>query len=486
MTTDTAPQAANQKIRNSDLDDTRCEGFIRRNCLTLGDGIMLMSKQLVYAFLVIIAVIFLVWPAFGQADQAHAEEGGGGHGGSVAGVLVALVVIMLGAKLGGALCNRIGQPQVLGELIIGVIIGNLFLLGPTIFEPLKGEKVLEIFAEIGVILLLFEVGLESKLADMMKVGVSALLVASLGVVTPFFLGWAVGAWFLPDESIYVHIFLGATLTATSVGITARVLKDLGKINSKEARIVLGAAVIDDVMGLVILAVVSGIILGVNSGGEGLSSAGIAWLVAKAILFLFGAIIAGRFVYRPLFKVANILRAEGMLLITALAICFTSAWLAGVVGLAPIVGAFAAGLVLEDVQYKDLGISKAHGLEDLLHPIGLFLIPIFFVYMGLKVDLRAFGQGHIIGFATILTLVAILGKQTSAFGVIGGGIDRFAVGLGMIPRGEVGLIFASIGSTMYIAGHPVIAPDVYSAVVIMVIVTTMITPPLLKWKFSRVQ
>jgi len=447
---------------------------------------MLMSKRLVYTFLVILAVIFLVWPVFGQADQAHAEEGGGGHGGSIAGVLVALVVIMLGAKLGGAVCNRIGQPQVLGELIIGVIIGNIFLLGPTIFEPLKGNQILEIFAEIGVILLLFEVGLESKLADMMKVGVSALLVACLGVVTPFFLGWGVGAWFLPDESIYAHIFLGATLTATSVGITARVLKDLGKINSKESRIVLGAAVIDDVIGLVILAVVSGIILGVNSGGDGLSSAGVAWLVAKAMLFLIGAIIAGRFLYRPLFRVANILRAEGMLLITALAICFTSAWLAGAVGLAPIVGAFAAGLVLEDVQYKDLGISKARGLEELLHPIGLFLIPIFFVYMGLKVDLRAFGQGHIIGFAAILTLVAIIGKQTSSFGVLGGGIDRFAVGLGMIPRGEVGLIFASIGSTLVIAGQPVIAPDVYSAVVIMVIITTMITPPLLKWKFSKVQ
>jgi len=441
-----------------------------------------MPKRTLILIAIAIAVIVAAAPAIVTAGNG--EGGVPGHGSTVAGVLVALVVILLGAKIGGSLCARIGQPEVLGELVIGVILGNFFLFGTDIFEPLKTEAVLEIFAEIGVILLLFEVGLESRLRDMMKVGVSALLVAILGVVTPFFLGWAVGAWFLPEASIFVHIFLGATLTATSVGITARVLQELEKIDSKEARIILGAAVIDDVMGLVILAVISGIILGLGEGGEGFSGFGIMWLIAKAVIFLFGAIVAGRYVYPRLFKIANRLQAGGMLLITALAICFTASWLADLVGLAPIVGAFAAGLVLEDVQYKDLRIAQRRGLEDLLHPIGLFLVPIFFVYMGLKVDIRAFTQGHIIGFAMVLTLAAIIGKQTSSFGVVDKGLDRFSVGLGMIPRGEVGLIFASIGASMYIGQERVIAPDVYSAVVIMVIITTMITPPLLKWKFSQ--
>ncbi len=434
-----------------------------------------LSTTVFFLFLIALPVLCL-------ASEA-AEGSATGDISPVSAILVGLVVIMLGAKIGGDLCNRVGQPEVLGELIIGVVLGNLFLFGIGVFEPLKTNHVLEVFAEIGVILLLFEVGLESDLNQMMKVGLSSLLVAILGVVAPFLLGWGVGAWFLPEASIFVHIFLGATLTATSVGITARVLKDMGRIKSSESRIILGAAVIDDVMGLVILAVVSGIIRGIDSGGEGLTSAGIAWLITKAILFLFGAILVGSAIYRPLFKVANKLRAGGMLLITSLVLCFTAAWLADLVGLAPIVGAFAAGLVLTQVQYQDLKLAKPHGLEDLLHPISAFLVPIFFVYMGLQVDLRAFGRGEIIGFALILTLAAIIGKQLSSLGVLGKGLDRFAVGLGMIPRGEVGLIFAGIGASLQLGGEAVINPDIYAAVVIMVIITTMVTPPVLKWKFG---
>jgi len=440
----------------------------------------MMRKHILRLSGICLALVAVGWTL--SAIAGDGEGAAGGHGSTIAGILVALVVILLGAKIGGALCNRFGQPEVLGELIVGVVLGNVFLFGLDIFEPLKTEGVLEIFAEIGVILLLFAVGLESNLGDMLKVGVSSLLVATFGVIMPFFLGWGVGAWFLPDESIFMHIFLGATLTATSVGITARVLKDMNKIATKEARIILGAAVIDDIMGLIILAAVSGVIIGIGHSDRGMTSTGILWIVAKAVLFLIGAVIAGQVVYRRLFKIANKLQAGGMLLISALAICFTAAWLADRVGLAPIVGAFAAGLVLEDVQYKDLRMARRHKLAELLHPIGLFLIPIFFVYMGLKVDARAFGQGHIIVFALVLTAAAILGKQASALGVIGSG-DRFAVGLGMIPRGEVGLIFANIGAGLRIDGQAVVSPDVYSAVVIMVIITTMITPILLKWKFG---
>lgn len=420
-----------------------------------------------------LAVAMLVWylPAMASAGGEGAEDFGT--------ILFTLVTILLAAKLGGDLVERVGQPAVLGELIFGVILGNLVLIGVPWFEGLKGHPSITVMAEIGVILLLFEVGLESRVADMMKVGLSSFLVAILGVITPFFLGWGVAAWFLPDHSIYVHIFIGATLTATSVGITARVLKDMGRIQDPESRIILGAAVIDDIMGLVILAVVSGIIASVDAGGEGISSLSVLWIIAKAVLFLFGAIIIGGKLSPRLFRFASRMRGAGLLLTTALVICFGLSWIAKLVGLAPIVGAFAAGLILEEVHYRDFTTRGEHELEELLHPLAVFLVPIFFVDMGLAVDLKTFGDTTVLLFALVLTVAAIVGKQTAAFGVIGKGFNRFAVGLGMIPRGEVGLIFAAIGAKMVVSGEQVIAPSVYSAVVIMVIVTTLVTPPVLK-------
>lgn len=405
------------------------------------------------------------------------------HGDPVAGVALWLVVILLAAKLGGELAVRIGQPAVLGELIIGVALGNLTLVGFSGLQPIKSDPFIEMFAHVGVLILLFEVGLESTVGQMLKVGWSSLLVAGLGVLAPFALGWGVGAWLLPNQSAYVHAFLGATLTATSVGITARVLKDLGSSQSDEARVILGAAVIDDVLGLVILAVVTSAIVAADAGGS-VASSEVILMTAKAAGFLVGALVLGVLVSRRLFSLASKLRNRGVLIVLGLSFCFSLSWLASLIGLAPIVGAFAAGLVLEDVHYRDFVARGERGLEELIHPISAFLVPIFFVLMGMRTDLTSFARPGVFGLAAALTLAAVLGKQVCALGVLGRGIDRLTVGLGMVPRGEVGLIFANIGLALSIGGVRIISDATFSAVVIMVIVTTMVTPPALKWSLGR--
>jgi len=420
-----------------------------------------------------------------ESEASHAPQNSSGNqSDTVALVLISVVVILLSAKLGGDLFERMGQPAVLGELVFGVVLGNLSLLGYHGLDYLKSNEVIRILAEIGVIFLLFEVGLESNIKQMLEVGVSSFMVALFGVIAPMILGWGVGAVFLPQAGTLVHVFIGATLTATSVGITARVLKDLGKNNEKEARIILGAAVIDDVMGLVVLAAVSGIILAADRGGAGVSALTIGMIIFKAVVFLVAAIWVGSHLSPAMFSLASKLKVRGTLLATSIAFCFFLSFLANQIGLAPIVGAFAAGLILEPVHYREFRDRGDHSIDELIQPISSFLVPIFFVLMGLRVDLRTFMQMDILGFALALTAVAILGKQVCALGVMEKGLDRISVGIGMIPRGEVGLIFASIGSTMTLKGIPVVSPATYSAVVIMVIVTTLITPVILKITLDR--
>jgi Kef-type K+ transport system membrane component KefB len=406
-----------------------------------------------------------------------------GHGDPVAPLLLALAVILVVAKLGGDLATRLGQPPVLGELAAGVVLGNLALVGVPWFEPYETDAAVDLVARLGVIVLLFEVGLESTVRQMMAVGLSSTVVAVVGVIAPFALGWMAGAWLLPEAGPYVHAFLGATLTATSVGITARVFQDLERSKTPEARIILGAAVIDDVLGLVILAVVAGAISAAATGGT-LSYAAIGFVALKAVVFLVGALVLGVWLSPRLFRVASRLKARGVLLAVGLSFCFALAWMSNVIGLAPIVGAFAAGLVLEDVHYRDFVGRGEHGLEELVRPIAAFLVPVFFVVMGMRTDLRAFADARVLAIAAAITVCAIVGKQVCGLGVIGGGVDRVTVGIGMIPRGEVGLIFANIGSGLVLHGRPVIDPALYSAVVVMVIATTVITPPALKWSLSR--
>ncbi|HLL13917.1 MAG TPA: cation:proton antiporter [Pyrinomonadaceae bacterium] len=445
-----------------------------------------MRQKLIYSLILLAAFTFAARTIF-ASEEAGQHTGGAGHGLNPL-VLIGVALVLVIAKLGGEAFERMGQPAVLGELIGGMIVGNLVLFGITAIEPLKTDVVINALAEIGVILLLFEVGLESNLGDMLEVGWSSLLVAIAGVIAPFFLGWGVAAYFIPDEARLGHIFIGATLCATSVGITARVLKDMGKLNTRVARIVLGAAVIDDVLGLIILAVVQGAIQA-TATGTSLSLATVGIITLKAVGFLVVALLVGRFLVPYLFQGAGKLEGRGVLLALAVALCFVLSWAAAGIGLAAIVGAFAAGLLLEEAHIERMPGHTKHDLHDLLTPLTTILVPIFFVLMGLKVDLSAFGRLDILGFAAVLTVVAIIGKQVCSLAVIDRGINRLAVGLGMIPRGEVGLIFAGIGATLMLpnasgVNEPVIGSATFAAVVIMVIVTTLVTPPLLKWSLAR--
>ena len=400
----------------------------------------------------------------------------------IAAVALHLAIVLVAAKLGGDLAVRIGQPAVLGELIAGVALGNAHLAGIRVFAGIAHDPAIVTLAGLGVLILLFEVGLEETVAQMLQVGLTAALVAVAGVAAPFALGWLVGVWLLPDASVYVHAFLGATLCATSVGITARVLQDLRQSQTLEARIILGAAVIDDVLGLIILAVVTGVITAAGAGMH-LGAGSVAAVIAKASGFLLVAIVLGMKVAPALVRAAGMLRAPAVLLATGLSFCFLLSWLASLVGLAPIVGAFAAGLVLENVHYQEFRDRGEHGLEDLIKPVSGFLVPVFFVLMGLQTDLTAFAGEGVVVLAAALTLAAVIGKLACALPVPSGA-NRLAVGIGMAPRGEVGLIFANIGLGLTLHGERIISGSTYSAVVVMVIVTTMLTPPGLKWALGR--
>ena len=416
------------------------------------------------------------------AVPVSASEGGG-HSDPVAAVVLSLAIILVAAKLGGDLATRLDQPPVLGELVVGVVLGNLTLLGFSGLNHITSDAGIDMLARLGVLILLFEVGLESTVAQMLKVGLSSFVVATLGVVAPFALGWGVGAWLLPQSSIYVHAFLGAMLCATSVGITARVLKDLGRSQSNEARVILGAAVIDDVLGLVILSVVAGAVVAADKGTS-LSYLDVGWTLGKATVFLVGSLALGVYLSPKLFSLASRLRTRGVLLAMGLAFCFLLSWLADAIGLAPIVGAFAAGLILEDLHYRDFVDRGEHPLEELIHPISSFLVPVFFVLMGMRTDLLSFAQPGVLGLAAALTVAAIVGKQACSLGVIGTGVDRLSIGIGMIPRGEVGLIFANVGVALVVGGERVVDEATFAAAVVMVIVTTMVTPPALRWSLGR--
>jgi Na+:H+ antiporter len=396
-------------------------------------------------------------------------------------LLVALVVILSAAKLGGHVAERLGQPAVLGELLAGILLGALGITGFHGLDFVKHDHVVEALAELGVILLLFEVGLSTRLADLVKVGLSAFLVACVGVVVPMALGWGVGAWLLPDASPMTHLFLGASLSATSVGLTARVLRDLAALTSKEGQIILGAAVIDDVLGLLVLAVMAGM-AGAGAATAGGTATAAALVTAKAVAFLVGALVMGRALAPRFFRSAARLRGKGVIFTLALVTCFALSWAAAAVDLAPIVGAFAAGLVLEGVPFQEL-LGAEQKVEDHLTPVATFLVPIFFVRMGLHVDLGSLAGGSA-GLAVLLTLAAILGKQACALAVVTPGTDRLAVGLGMIPRGEVGLIFANMGLALSVAGKPILGPGEFAAIVAMVLLTTVVTPPLLRWRLGR--
>ncbi len=396
----------------------------------------------------------------------------------VAPVAFGLALILVAANLGGHLAVRLGQVAVLGELLAGVLLGNL--PGLHMLSWLPNDPSIDIVARIGALVLLFDVGLELTVGEVLAVGRSAAFVAIAGTLFSLGTGWLVARAIRPDASTYAHVFTGAALTATSIGITARVLKDLGRTGSPESRVILGAAVIDDVLGLLILTLVTGSVTAAGALGS-LSLGTLAATIGKAMTFFGVAILVGSRTAPLLFRAVAKLRTSGAQVAIGLALCFLHAWVADAIGLAPIVGAFTAGLVLEDVHSARFVARGERSLRDLVEPVSSFLVPVFFVVMGARVDLHVLASGPALGAAVALTLTAVMGKLACAMGA--SGVRRMTVAVGMIPRGEVTLIYASIGGTLVIGGRPLLDGPLYSALVFVVIATTLLTPAALKWLFQ---
>ncbi len=410
-------------------------------------------------------------------------------------VLFSLIAVYLVSKLGGELSKRLDLPPVLGELVGGVVVGVSafhFLVFPetgatasdsllmTLMQSLghfdaatlthifeSQSEVISVLAELGVIILLFEIGLESDLRELSKVGYQAATVAVIGVAAPFILG-TVGLVWLFHTPVIPAIFAGAALTATSIGITSKVLSELGQLKSTEGQIIVGAAVIDDVLGIIVLAVVASL---AKTGEVDLLN--VVYLIGSASGFLLGAIFLGKFFNKSFVAIAEKLQTRGALLIPALTFALVMAVVANLIHLEAILGAFAAGLVLDETD-------KRKELDQQVIPIADIFVPIFFVTVGAKADLGVLNPaiaenraGLII--AAFLIIVAILGKVITGWGVFGKpGVNRLAIGFGMIPRGEVGLVFAGIGAASGVLDKPLEA-----AIIVMVILTTFLAPPLLQ-------
>ncbi|MBE9128479.1 MULTISPECIES: cation:proton antiporter [unclassified Coleofasciculus] len=418
----------------------------------------------------------------------------------LAGVLLSLVVIYFASKLGGEICSRINLPPVLGELVGGVVVGvsALHLLvfpegGAQITNSmivsflertaglspegansvfLAQSEVISVLAELGVVILLFEIGLESDLQELIRVGPQAAVVAVVGVVAPFAAGTA-GLVYLFDVPAVPAIFAGAALTATSIGITAKVLAEIGRLSSKEGQIIIGAAVLDDVLGIIVLAVVASL----AKTGE-IVITNVIYLIISAGVFLVGAILIGRFLGPYFVALVNEMKTRGQVLVTALIFAAILSYVAAAIQLEAILGAFAAGLVLAETD-------KRRELEEQIIPVADVLTPIFFVVVGAKTDLSVLNpavpsnrEGLIL--AIFLISVAIVGKVITGFTVFGQpGINRLAIGVGMIPRGEVGLVFAGVGSA-----SGALSPATEAAIIMMVIITTFVAPPFLRLVFQE--
>jgi Kef-type K+ transport system membrane component KefB len=416
----------------------------------------------------------------------------------LAGVLVSLVVIYLASKIGGELCVRVNLPPVLGELLGGVIVGVSvlkLLIFPDVdlgagdslviqwltatagLAPAAAQIVFEresesvaLLAELGVIILLFEIGLESDLQELLRVGTQAVIVAIVGVVVPFALG-TLGLIYLFHTPPIAAIFAGASLTATSIGITAKVLTEIGKLNTTEGQIIIGAAVVDDVLGIIILAVVAGLS---QTGRVDVGTIG--YLIFSATVFLVGAILLGRWLKDYFVIVVDRLQTRGQVLLVSLIFAFSLSYVAVAIHLEAILGAFAAGLILAETEKRDDILKQVQPVADLL-------VPVFFVVVGAKTDLSILNPAVAanregLTIAIFLILAAIVGKVVTGAVIFGQPqINRLAVGVGMIPRGEVGLIFVSVG-----AASGAVSDAIQAGTIAMVIFTTFIAPPLLRLAF----
>ena len=418
----------------------------------------------------------------------------------LSGVLLSLIVIYIASKLGAEAAKRFDFPPVLGELVAGVLVGvsalhliifpeggleasdSLLMTALQFLNGLSPESVTTIFAsqsevisvlaEIGVIILLFEIGLESDLRQLKEVGVQAVVVACVGVAVPFGAG-TLGLMTIFHVAAIPAIFAGAALTATSIGITSKVLSELGQLKSKEGQIIVGAAVIDDVLGIIVLAVVASL----AKTGE-IDAVNVLYLIVGATAFLIGAIVLGGIFNKTFVAVVEKLETRGNIIIPAFIFAFIMAFIGNAIHLEAILGAFAAGLVLDETDARQ-------ELDELIKPVADILVPIFFVTVGARADLRVLNPmvpenraGLLI--AVFLVLVAIAGKLVTGWTVFGQpGINRAAIGVGMIPRGEVGLVFAGIGSASGILSKPLEV-----SIIIMVILTTFLAPPFLRITFGN--
>jgi len=429
-------------------------------------------------------------------DSAHEDEENS-EGAHHFGIIFAMFALVLIAGKLGNFVEKYGQPAVIGELLAGVALSAAGYFGWGFIGDIATNEIISFLAQFGALLLLFSIGLESNIKEMKKVGVRALFVALIGVVVPFVLGaFVLGPIFFADVSSNARLFLGASLVATSVGITASVFRSLKLTKSRAAQTVLGAAVIDDVLGLIVLAVVSSL----ASGGE-LTAGLVSELALKSFGFLGGALILGTVIAKPLSKLFSAIHTGiGMKLALAVGFALVFGYLAEIFGLEPIIGAFAAGLLLDAVHFesfsdpeilddiKHLESDTTHGatvaqlikkhrhghVEDLINSIGLIFIPVFFVYTGLQIDFGSLLEPSLYLTAGVISIAAVVAKFIAGFAAQGSKTEKMLVGFSMVPRGEVGLIFAATGSAL-----GVLDSKLFSTIVLVVIITTFVSPALIK-------
>lgn len=438
-------------------------------------------------------------------------------------VLLGVTTILFFAILGRYIARRLNQPSVLGELLMGVLLGNLCyyygfqlmtllregpatfaivkemlhgasltqavntvvpnpiyapqiinaLSGPNGAEYLKIVYVIDIFSRYGIIFLLFMVGLESSVEELKHTGRDSFFVAIIGVVAPMLLGFGMVYLLMPESSLGADLFIAATLSATSIGITARVLTEMNKLRTREARTILGAAMLDDVLGLIILAIVSSIVI----NGD-LDVMVIVRITIASLMFFIGSLLLGPVVLRKSIYFFRFLEHWEAKLFVSFLFIMALSWMASFIQLATIIGAFTAGVILHDEYFKGLvPTKKIRTIYDLLSPLESILAPMFFILIGIQVKLESFFHWNVIALAIGLVFAAVVGKLISGWGASSKN-DRLLIGIGMLPRGEVGLVFASIGQTL-----GVIADDLFSAIVLMVLITTFIAPPLLKVRYA---
>lgn len=390
-----------------------------------------------------------------------------------ASALMLLALMWVAAKLGGEVALRFKLPAVAGELGAGLALAALHRVLPR-FSNLGDSPEVAVVANLGVTVLMFSVGLESTVPQMLKVGMASLRVAVLGVVAPMALGLA-GAWLLlpSGQPFLVDLFVGACLCATSIGISAQVLREKGMAGSAEGRVIVGAAVIDDVLGLLVLVAVSGLVAASAQSGAMPWSA-LSRSLILALAFLLGALTLGRLLTPHLFRFASRLRSEQLLLPLGLGFAFALAWFGSLAGLASIVGAYAAGLILEPATVQTLEERESHHLDALLHPLVSVLAPIFFVLMGAKVDVSALLSPRTLLLAFVLALLGLIGKFVAGWSA-GRAFRASVIGWGMVPRGEVGLIFIAVGAQMQLGGKPLLDPSLQAALVGAILLTTLAGP-----------